>query len=262
METVAPVSLAASWDNVGLLIGSAAAEISGIFLGLDPTEQLLAEARACGANTIVTHHPVIFRPLKALRTEQPEGRFIAEALAAGMHIIGCHTNFDCTNSGVSDWMAKKLGLKGLLPLQDATTCPQDENRLCGLGRIGTYEPALSADLFLSRLKSALSAPWMLAAGPRPGSISRVAVCGGSGSELAQVAHAKGADVFVTGEVKHSHARWAESARLWLIDAGHFATENPAMELLAQKIRNHLTPLDSGVNVTLSREQISPLQIVT
>lgn len=261
IERMAPAALAASWDNVGLLIGRPDGVVDGVLVGLDPTLELLAEAGEIGANMLVTHHPIIFKPVKALRTESPDGRFIRRALVDNTHVIGCHTNFDSGNIGVNDLLGRGLGLENLRPLEDGVPCPGRRERLCGPGRIGDYESPLGTHEFLSRLIRTLSPPWLLSAGSGPQKISRVAVCGGSGSDLAEAALAAGAEVFVTGEVKHATARWAEDAGLWIIDAGHFATENQAMAFLGRQLQQFLGSRWPHVRVTVSTRQSSPLTLL-
>ena len=109
------------------------------------------------------------------------------------------------------------------------------------------------------LDEALSPPWLLEAGPRPDTVSRVAMCGGSCSDVSATALAEGADVFVTSEIKHDVARWAEEAGLWLIDGGHFATEYPAMEGLRKLLVEKLDSEDRGVQVQCARQE-PPLRL--
>ncbi len=129
----APFSLAESWDNVGLLVGNPEQEVTAVLAGLDPTNRLVDEAIAQGANTIITHHPVIFKPLSSINTANPNGRLLEKALSNRIAIIGCHTNFDSAREGVSDYLALQLGLKNLSPLVFSSA---DNRADTGLGRIG------------------------------------------------------------------------------------------------------------------------------
>ena len=257
LTNIAADSLAESWDNVGLLLGSPLASVSSILIGLDPTSELLAQASRLNAEVIITHHPLIFHPLKALRTDQPAGKLISAAVQKNIHIIGCHTNLDSTVGGVSDVLAKALGVSNPQPLVPSQNCES----ACGLGRTGNLPTPMTADAFIANLKSALHPPWLLEAGSRPKHISRVAVCGGSCSDFAQTAFDDGADVFVTAEIKHSTARWAEEAGMWLIDAGHFATENPAMEALQQMLVKQIQKSKLRVQVHLASQE-PPLKMIT
>ena len=257
LQDIAAEDLAETWDNTGLLIGSPKNRVTSILLGLDPTIDLLAQARTLEAELIITHHPAIFHPLKALRTDQPVGNFISSALQADINVIGCHTNLDATTGGVSDVLAQALGLVHTAPLLAANN--SDNN--CGLGRIGNLQTTVTAAAFIDSVHRALSPPWMLEAGPRPDMVSRVAVCGGSCSDFADSARLAGADVFITAEVKHAVARWAEEAGLWLIDGGHFATENPAMPALQSLLADRLKQADMAVQIQTARQD-PPLKLIT
>ena len=239
LQHITPENLAEDWDNVGLLVGDPQQKVRRVLLALDPTCSLIDLARSGGYDLIITHHPLIFRPLKALHTDTPLGRFMATALREGIGVIACHTNFDAIEGGVSDILATALGLAQSRPLVPTS---KGSDPACGLGRIGVYPSPVTADDFLAGIRRACAPPWILEAGPRPQQVVTVAVCGGSCSDFAETALRQGADVFVTAEVKHSVARWAEDAGLWLLDAGHFATENPAMlfleNRLRQQVRNH------------------------
>lgn len=233
LQHITPENLAEDWDNVGLLVGDPHQPVHRVLLALDPTCALIDQARAGRYDLVITHHPVIFRPLKAVRTDTPAGRFIAAATGSQISVIACHTNLDSMQSGVSDHLAHALGLADTRPLVPSR---QDCDHGCGLGRIGTYPAPVTADTFLARIRQTCTPPWILEAGPRPAQVATVAVCGGSCSDLAETALNQGADVFVTAEVKHSIACWAADAGLWLLDAGHFATENPIMVLFRDMLR--------------------------
>jgi dinuclear metal center YbgI/SA1388 family protein len=257
IDSIAPAHLAEPWDNVGLMIGDPAAQVTAILLGLDPTTALLEEARQLNANLVITHHPVIFHPLKSVHLDQPDGKFIDLSLRNKMSVISSHTNFDSAPNGTSDILAQLLGLKNIEPLVPHA-CGEPG---CGLGRVGDYVDPLSADEFRERLRAACVPPWLLAAGTIPRRISRVAVCGGSCSELADQALQAGAQVLVTAEVKHHIARRAEETGLWLIDAGHFATELPGMHHLARQLVAETGRRFGGIPVAVTGTQASPLNLL-
>lgn len=257
IAVLAPEHLAEPWDNVGLMLGNPATPVRAILVGLDPTPALLDEARNLGANLLLTHHPLIFHPLKAIHLHRPDGRFIGQALRDGVSLISSHTNFDATPGGTSDILARRLGLQDIVPL--APHAGGDPG--CGLGRIGNYREPLSAQQFLARLREVCAPPWLLGAGTPPERISRAAVCGGSCSELADQALQAGAQVLVTAEVKHHLARQAEETGLWLIDAGHFATEFPGMRHLADLLAAEAGRRFGPVSVTVTDSQTSPLSLL-
>ncbi len=228
----APFSLAEPWDNVGLLIGNPDQEVTSILIGLDSTNALIDEALTSGANTVITHHPVIFRPLSSINTADPNGRLLVKALENRIAIIGCHTNLDNAADGVSDILAAKLGLKDLSPL-----LPSGEKEFSGtgLGRIGCFGTPVSATVFMDRVQEVLNLYSVQVAGKIPKKIKTVAVCGGSGSDLATEAFARGADIYLSAEIKHDTAIWAIENSFCIIDGTHFATEQPSVGLLAEKL---------------------------
>jgi dinuclear metal center YbgI/SA1388 family protein len=261
LEGIAPVGLAEQWDNVGLMIGKPGQEVSGLLLALDPTEEVLAEAKELGVNAIITHHPLIFHPLKAIYTDQPLGRFLQQALASEISVVGCHTNLDQAVDGVNDVLAASLGINEPRPLVPAAepgnSAIHGTGQSIGFGRLGNLTETLSGEAFIEKLSEALDLPVLRVAGNLPAEISTVAVCGGSGSELAEIAFAQGAQVYVTGEVKHSTARWAEAAGFCIIDGGHFATEKPVVETLADNLRRIFTERGLGLAVLTSAKQKNP-----
>ncbi|MCL2457659.1 MAG: Nif3-like dinuclear metal center hexameric protein [Desulfobulbus sp.] len=251
LQQIVPAGLAEEWDNVGLLVGDPNQQVRRVLLALDPTVALIDQAAAERYDLILTHHPVIFRPLKALRTDTPTGRFIAMAARNQINVIACHTNLDSVQRGVSDHLAQSLGLVDARPLVPSRgECGLD----CGLGRIGILPTPIDASTFLDRLRQACSPPWILEAGIRPHRVTTVAVCGGSCSDLAEAAFNMGANAFVTAEVKHSVACWAADAGLWLLDAGHFATEQPAMPIFRDMLRQQIEARSWDITVDLAAQQ--------
>ncbi len=264
LEVIAPFSLAESWDNVGLLVGDPGRKASGILVALDPTEEALHEAVACGCNTLVTHHPLIFEPLKEIRTDAPIGSLLAMALKNRVSVIGCHTNLDIATGGVNDILADKLGLQKTTPLTHTTASSGSKESSVpsnlGLGRIGHLAPPVPGREFLDRLLTALTLPAVQLTGTLPESVATAAVCGGSGSDLAAAAFTMGAQIYITSEVKHNIARWAEACGFCIVDAGHFPTENVVTEPLAAALRKHLAAEGFSVPVVTSRRQKNPFSL--
>ncbi len=258
LDFLAPQRLAEKWDNVGLLVGNPSAGAGSILIGLDPTVALVEEAVAVGAETIITHHPVIFKPLSAIDTSSPAGRLLQKALAHDISIIGCHTNLDSATDGVNDVLAELLGLESLSPLLPAGE-QQEENT--GLGRIGSYPTPLSAEEFLRRLFHVLQLEAVNIAGTMPERIAKVAVCGGSGSDLAPIAFARGADVYLTAEVKHAMAVWAKETGFAVIDGTHYATEKPATAQLAKQLEQAAAKGGWEIDIKLTETEVPPFVFV-
>jgi dinuclear metal center YbgI/SA1388 family protein len=220
LDGIAAPTLAEPWDNVGLMVGDPGQEITGVLVALDASAETLAEAARHDCNVLVTHHPLIFKPLQAVRTDQVLGRLLARALTGQLAVVSCHTNLDKVAGGVNDALAASLGLRNCRVL----AAEHHDAAAVGFGRIGDLGAPVSFADFMEALLVILDVPAVRVAGVGPDQLLSVAVCGGSGSELAVAAMAAGAQVFITGEVKHSTARWAEDAGFCVIDAGHFSTE--------------------------------------
>jgi len=239
---------------VGLLVGHPDTDVTSILLGLDPGIRLLDEALARGANTIITHHPLIFHPLTSVTTNTPVGLFLAKALAHKINVICCHTNLDHTASGVSDALAWALGLTALTPLRPG---PPALTGATGLGRIGIFDSPLSADAFIDKLFQALQLTTIQVAGRIPEQVKTVALCGGSGSELAETARARGADLYLSAEIKHSTARWAEECEFCVIDGTHYGTEQPVMPFLQDKLQTIAVTRSWPLKVLLTQTEQHP-----
>lgn len=241
----APFGLAESWDNVGLLVGRPDREVRSLLLGIDPTLPLLEEAVNRGADTLITHHPCIFRPLPSVNTATPAGAFLEKALEQKINVIACHTNLDSAVEGVSDALADRLGLSGLRPLH---TVDFPGMIGAGLGRVGSFPVPLSCPDFLKRIFTVLGIDGVHVAGQLPNEVKTVALCGGSGSEFAEDALHSGADVYLSAEIKHSTARWAEESGFCIIDGTHYGTEQPAVALLAEKLGALALEKGWGLNI--------------
>ena len=231
LETLAPRSMKMDWDNVGLLCGGKNRPVTKVLVALDPFEGGCKEAAQWGAELILTHHPLIFSPLKSVTDETSIGRAVQLLCSAGISAINAHTNLDCAPGGVNDCLAQTLGLSDVQVIAPAGV--DELGRPWGLLRQGVVEIQPLSD-FLPHVKEALHCDGLrYVNGGKP--VQRVAVGGGAcASELMDAVHA-GCDTFVTADVKYNQFWDAHDLGLNLIDAGHFATENPVVSLLAAKI---------------------------
>lgn len=254
LDHLAPFALAEDWDNVGLLIGDPEARVTSVLIGLDPDLQLLDEALARGANTIITHHPCIFHPLTTVITTTPAGIFLEKALTHKINLISCHTNLDHAASGVSDALAWALGLTALTPLRPGVMM---ETGATGLGRLGNFDPPLSGPAFMNRLFQVLQLNTVQVAGTVPAQIKTVALCGGSGSELAELARTRGADLYLSAEIKHHTARWAEECGFCVIDGSHYGTEQPILPFLQCRMKELAIANTWPLEIFLTQTQQHP-----
>lgn len=218
----APEYMKMDWDNVGLMCGHAAQEVTRVLIALDASPAALEEAHARGCELLVCHHPMIFGGTKTVTDETPTGRALLFAVENGISVISMHTNLDCAPGGVNDVLAETLGLAAVRVLEPAGEDAQ--GRAYGLLRAGTVSPCTVRD-FAARVKAALSCEGLrYADGGRP--VQNVAVGGGScGSEIA-LALRHGCDTLVTADLKYHEFADAAALGINLIDAGHFQTENP------------------------------------
>jgi dinuclear metal center YbgI/SA1388 family protein len=334
-----PPWLAEEWDNVGLQVGDPTAAVQRVLVALDPSPKSIEAARRNDCQLLLTHHPLIFRPLKRLLACDDTGKTISAAITNGIAVFCAHTNADRAAGGMNHWLAEDLSLdaisglgsvpNGLLKLvvyvpagheekvaaalfaagagqvgaydrcsfrcrgegtfrpgpgtspfigEEGKDARVDEVRLetilprelsqkvirrmlqahpyeevaydlfpvenprndVGLGCIGRLPGPLCLDEFVRQVKKILGIPALRVVGDGTRSISKVAVCGGSGISLLGEALRQGADVLVTGDVKYHEARSAEEKGIALVDAGHFHTEKIFIRHLAQRLRQEAT----------------------
>ncbi|MBO7588183.1 MAG: Nif3-like dinuclear metal center hexameric protein [Bacteroidaceae bacterium] len=223
LERFAPLPLQDDYDNSGLQVGTTETEVSGALLCLDVTRQVVDEAIRNGCNLIVSHHPLLFRPLKRL-TDDSIGSIVMDAVRAGITIYACHTNLDNVSNGVNLRIARVLGLTDVRPLDEHP----DGN---GAGIIGTFPEPLSGQELLAIVKERFGVTCIRHNGELGRPIRRMAVCGGAGAFLTDKAVARGADAFMTGEIGY-HRFFGYDGTIKLIEAGHFESEQFTVDLLA------------------------------
>ncbi len=245
IDGAAPFSAAMDFDNVGLLVGEANALVSRVLIALDITEAVVEEAAAMNAGLVISHHPVIFHPLRSLRE-----RDIPYLLARhGIAALCCHTNLDVSPvCGVNVALAGKLGLRGI-HIEDVF------GEECVLFA-GDLETELSPEGFASLAKERLSAEKVfLIPGSRP--VKKVFLCGGAGGEYVRFAACRGADAYLTGEMKHHEALDAARTGLSCVVAGHYETEKPFGEFLASYLKKRVP----DTAFLLSKTERPPFQTV-
>lgn len=249
----APASMKMEWDNVGLLCGHMDKEVSKVLVALDPMPDVIEEAKALGAELIVTHHPLIFQPIRSVSDQTYDGRNILALIESGIAAINLHTNLDCASGGVNDVLAKKLGLRDITVMEPMGT--DGQGREWGLIRYGYVNQTTPLDFADAVAEKLGCAGLRFADGGRP--VHKVAVGGGScGSEIDAVL-ANGCDTLVTADLKYNQLQEAGHRGINLIDAGHFETENPVCEVLADVIRDSFPEL----TVILSKNHRSQTQFL-
>jgi dinuclear metal center YbgI/SA1388 family protein len=245
MNEKAPFSIQMSFDNAGFLVGDRTQPVTKVLVALDITEEVAQEAAERGCQLIVSHHPVIFHPVKQITTDDPTGRKLRALIRNDLSAICCHTNLDMAEDGVNDQLARKAGLIDLELLAVEGSYPDGTPYGCGrVGNLATGETTLAK--YLTFLKTQL-APNGLRYVDAGKPIHRVAVGGGACADYMDDALRLGCDTFVTSDVKYDGFLDAKAKGLNLIDAGHFPTENVVCPQIAGWIRDAFP----AVEVTLS-----------
>ncbi len=222
LEQWAPGELQEEWDNSGLCIGNPATLVTGILVCLDCTPEVVEEAIAGGMNMIISHHPLIFKGLKSLKDATPVERTVARAIRGNLVVYSMHTNADKIMDGVSGAMGRALNLQNISILAPES-CVNQEDAPCGLGVVGDLEqPMLTGDFF-NLLKATFSLKHFKASVPFHRKVSRVALCGGSGSSLIPYALRSGAGVFVSADFNY-HSYLETIPKMMLADIGHYESE--------------------------------------
>ena len=234
---IAPYELAEAWDNVGLLLGRAGNPVTRVLTALDLTEGVVKEAIALGAQAIVTHHPMMMDARRRLTDSDREGRLMLTLAENGIAHIAAHTNFDAATGGVNDTLMTLMGAKNL----------QGE----GCMRVGDLEASETFEKLCERARKKLHAQ-IRAYGAPDTPVAKLGCCSGAGGGFFAEAKAMGADCFITGEIKHHIALEAMDAGMCVIEAGHFETENPACEVMANALQNACDELKYNVTVFCSK----------
>ncbi|MDE3725220.1 Nif3-like dinuclear metal center hexameric protein [Nocardiopsis sp. N85] len=227
-EEVYPPSWAASWDRVGLAVGDPADRVAKVLFAVDPVEAVIDEAVTWGADLIVTHHPLMLRGVHSVAVNTPKGRIAHRLIRAGIALYTAHTNADTAAPGVSDALARAVGVTGpLRPLEPDTADPEGRR---GIGRIGGLDGPMTLRDFAAGVARGLpaTAPGVRVAGDLDRIVTTVAVSGGAGDSLLGAVRAAGVDVFVTSDLRHHPASefLEEPNAPALIDTPHFASEWP------------------------------------
>lgn len=238
IEQFAPKRWAYAFDNVGLLIGREDSEISDVVVALDATIPLVDFALQNNAKLIITHHPVLFRGTKSVTEQDEDGRFILACLENGIALIAAHTNWDAAPGGINDTLCEVLEIRNPRAIGTGATVPPEQP----CARIGTLDEPIMLFQFAEFVQERLSYP-VTAWGEPDKTIQTVAVCGGAADDEWAAAHAEGADLFISGEVKQHVAREATSGGMGIFAAGHYATENPGMKAFAELLADRLPALN-------------------
>ena len=249
MDKLAPPWLAEEWDNVGLQIGDPRLPVRRIWVALDPSQEVVQAACKKNVDLLITHHPLIFRPLKSIDFDTADGAIIQMAAQHQLAIFSAHTNLDIVRDGVNDVLAQRLEIQDLCILQPVHAGERSKENISpfmggetehGIGRIGSLAKAGNLKSLVSMVKNKLKLDFVKVAGDLEMSVARVAICSGSGSSLMQAFLSSDAQVFISGDIHYHDARDAESANRGIIDIGHFPSEHLMVEALAHQLEKTIS----------------------
>ncbi len=247
-----PAKWAEPWDNVGLTVGDASAEISRVLVALDVTWETVAEARGAECQMLLTHHPFPWKERRRFDWQDPDVPLLAAVLEPPLQLFAVHTNLDASPRGHAASIARSLSLADIRPLRRAV----EEDPTVGLGRYGLIAPTTLGGLIEALIEiCGLSA--VAVAGSLAQPIGKVAICPGSAGDLIPDAFAARADVLVGGEFSHHQALAAQAGGLALVDTGHYALEKPAVPILADLCREILG--DAGIEILIAGCQSDPFR---
>ncbi len=232
VDGLAPFSLAESWDHSGLRLGDAEDEIHAVTLALDPSPEAVKKAASLGCNLLLTHHPLMFMPQENMVCDRLDTKAVAAAFSSGVNVLSCHTNFDNAKSGVNDTLANFAGLADVEPL-----VPSQDPRGFGMGAVGNVKNC-GVEEFCARVAAAwnLSGYRLLGAEKE---IKRVALCGGAGGSLWKDAREKGAELYITADLRYNDCLDAVDAGLSLMIVDHGEMENPPLQNFAKILAGKL-----------------------
>jgi dinuclear metal center YbgI/SA1388 family protein len=253
-----PPSDALGWDRPGLQVGDPGWTVRRVLVSLDVTRAVLDEAASESGTLVLAHHPLLLEPLRDLTPSTASGSLALRAARASIAVAAAHTNLDAADdgAGTSDPVVELLALTRVLPL-----CAPAVPGARAMGRVGDLPAPMSLRALAELIATGLPAPSSRIIGPPERLVRRVAVLGGSGSSAAPDALAAGADVLVTGDVRHHAALDALELGLALIDAGHHATEVAAMPPFAANLRRAAAVAGLQAPVVLSSIDTTPWEPV-
>lgn len=251
LEVLAPLSFAEQWDNVGLLAGRSAKEVKSVYLAVDATDEVIEDAVDAGADMLITHHPLIFSPLKSITAEHFIGRRVLKLLQADICYYAMHTNFDVM--GMADAAADELRLLDRQVLE--VTC-EDEIAKEGIGRYGRLPEVMSLSACAAYVKEVFRLPAVRVYGEMNERIEIAAVSPGSAKSVIPSAVQAGVDVLISGDINHHMGIDLVAQGVSVIDAGHYGLEKLFVPYMQEYCRKKMPEL-----VVLAAEEKSPYTVV-
>lgn len=247
-HTLWPLSGAEEWDAPGLISGDLDQPVKRILLAVDAVSSTVEQAVAVHADLLLTHHPLLMRGVTSVAEERYKGKLISHLIRGNVALLAAHTNADVVEQGVSDVIARHLGLQNTTPLTPGVAPGT------GIGRVGNLPEPLSLGTLARQLADLLpnTAGGVKASGDFNAVVNRVSLCGGAGDSLLSTDAVLGSDVYITSDLRHHPAQEArEQARVTggpaLIDVSHWASEWLWLDVAAEQLRTQFPEIDVDVS---------------
>lgn len=251
LEELSPKEYAEDFDNVGLLVGRYDKEVNTVYVALDATDEVIEAAIECEADMLITHHPMIFSPIKSVRSDDFVGRRILKLAKHDISYYAMHTNFDVM--GMADAAADEINL---LDRDVLSVTYEDEIGAEGIGRIGSLSEPMSLYDLCGFVKEQFGLDNVKVFGDLDAPVEVCAISPGSGKSVIKDAILKGADVIITGDIDHHAGIDALEQGLFIIDAGHFGTEKIFIPYIEEFIRREMPEIK-----IYTHELLAPYRIV-
>lgn len=249
IEHTYPKQAALEWDNVGLLAGRTGKEVKKIYVALDATDEVIEDAIAKKADMLITHHPLIFSPLKTITDECFVSNRVVKLLQHDISYYAMHTNYDVL--GMAELSAK------LMELQDTEVLEvTKEDKTEGVGRVGQLASSVTLQACGLMVKEKFGLETVKIFGDMKNVVKRVAISPGSGRHMSELALQKNADVFITGDIDHHEGIDAVAQGMAIIDAGHYGLEH----IFVDDVAKYLTENTEGVEIEKA-EIRHPFQVI-
>ncbi|MDR3304699.1 MAG: Nif3-like dinuclear metal center hexameric protein [Clostridiales Family XIII bacterium] len=262
IEKSAPLALAEPWDNSGWQIDMGRGEISKVLAALEISDAVIEEAALQGASLILTHHPLLFAPLRQISAHTIAGGYLTKLIRADVSVYSAHTTFDAAPGGMNDLLAEMIGLTNIKPFlsgegSDGAVIDlgngMDGGLTHAIARCGEFSAPRTFREILQCVEQQIGMESRLkTVGDPERLVKNGIVCGGGGGDLTEAAMRAGYDFYLTSDIKHHQAAWARESGLCLIDGGHFGTERHFVPVMAARLREAfggaLSVIETGVDL--------------
>lgn len=256
MEKFSPVNLKEDFDNVGLMVGDKSKDVKKILLALDCTESVIEEAKECGANLILTHHPLIFRKPSSITTDTILGRKIIKLIQNDINLYSAHTNLDSVRDGINDTIVSMLGFTSY-EIMDKSKISDN----AGIGRMVKLDTPMTLEEIIDRCKKTFNLEGLRYAGEIYKKIEKIAIINGSGQSYFESAYRKGADLVITGDTTYHFVSDYCEMGMAILDIGHFKSEWSVFLEVIKRLENEIAKTSQGVEFIVSKTSKDPYKFV-